>query len=131
MIPAVPFIPVSSNSVTAATAPMINCPSPPRLNTPHLYAKAAASEVNISGHVSASVCASMELLPNAPINSAAYAVNGFVPSSAMMIPPTRNANSTAISGMINPSIFFMPSHLFLSLPSISCQSEDLFPGMFP
>ena len=53
-------------TVAVAQAPMMNWPSPPRLKTPHLYAKTAASDVKMSGHARSSVLPSLLASPRAP-----------------------------------------------------------------
>ena len=46
--------------------PIRNCPSPPRLNTPHLYAKHAQRAVNMRGVALVSVVPMPAFEPNAP-----------------------------------------------------------------
>ena len=87
--------------------PIRNCPSPPRLNTPHLYAKQAQRAVKIRGVALVSVVPMPALEPNAPWNRNFTARNGFAPRAAMMIPPIRNASRTDSSGTRNaPNAFF-------------------------
>ena len=77
---------------------MTNWPSPPRLKTPHLYAKAAHSEVKIRGHALMSVCAIRDLLPTEPENKSAYPLIGFLPKHAMIMAPITSAKIMEITG---------------------------------
>ena len=49
---------------------MMNWPSPPRLKTPHLYAKTAASDVKMSGQARSSVLPILLMSPSEPCSMA-------------------------------------------------------------
>jgi|GEM_PF-4517668 len=62
-----PSEPMSSDTVMAAIAPLRNCPSPPRLNTPQRYAKQVHSPVKSSGIARTTVFPKLVAEPNAPL----------------------------------------------------------------
>ena len=92
--------PGTARAVTVArSAPATIWPSPPMLMTRARNEMQMPVPTSSSGIAFTAVSARSCLLPNAPVNSALYPVNGLAPRATIMIAPMPSAAATAATAI--------------------------------